>query len=261
MKNKQIFMISGLPRAGSTILSNILAQNTKIHSSPTSGLLDTLFSIRNNWETLIEHRASPYPQKLQNVLKSVFYAYYEEVDKPIIMDKSRGWLAYIEMMENVIGNNLKILVPIRPLTDILASFEVLYRNTSKVKRPPGEAENYFQFQTTKGRCDFWLKADQPIGLALNRLDDVVRRGLKDRLHFVEFEKLTNNPKQKLQEIYNFLGEKYYEHDFDNVEQVTKENDDIHGFIDLHKIRNKVEPVPSKAKEILGEDLVKFYNKK
>jgi sulfotransferase len=194
-------------------------------------------------------------------LKSTLQAYYHDIEKPIIIDKSRGWISYVELIEEITGCKAKILVPIRPVPDVLASFEVLYRETSKVKQPPGEAENYFQFQTTKGRCEFWMRPDQPVGLAINRLDDVVRRGLKDRLHFVEFGRLTNNPKQKMKEIYEFLGEEYYEHNFDHVEQVTKEDDEIHGFINLHKIRNKVEPVPSKAKEILGEDIVKLYTRK
>ena len=104
-----------------------------------------------------------------------------------------------------------------------------------------------------------MQNDQVVGISLNRLDDAVKRGLRDRLHLVDFNRLTTNPKQVLKEIYAFLGEEYFEHDFDNVEQVTMENDDIHGFLNLHTIRNKVEPVKSKAKEILGEEVFKIYS--
>lgn len=257
---KHIYYISGLPRAGSTILANLLCQNPKFQATATSGCLDVLFGIRNQWNNLIEHKAAPCPERLNKVLKTVLYTYYSDIDKPIVFSKSRGWIAYIELIEQVMGQKVKILVPIRPMVDILASFEMLYRETGKVRQPPGEAENYFQFQTVKGRCDFWLRQDQPVGLALNRVSDVTRRGLGDRLHFVEFGRLTTNPKQKMKEVYDFLGEEYYEHNFDHVEQVTHEDDEIHGFVNLHKIRNKIEAVPSKAKEILGEDIVKLYNK-
>ena len=69
----------------------------------------------------------------------------------------------------------------------------------------------------------------------------------------------------MREVYDFLGEEYYEHDFDNVEQVTQENDDMHGVKDLHKIRPKVEPVKSYWKEVLGERFeelgkMNFWNK-
>jgi len=257
--DKTIHFVSGLPRSGSTLLCNILLQNPKFHATQTSGCLDVLFATRNVWDNIIEHRAAPCPDKLQNVLKGILSAYYEEIDKPVIFDKSRGWIAYIELVEHIIGKKMKILVPVRQTPEILASFETLYRETAKVKKPPGEAQNFFQFQTMAGRCAYWTRPDQPVGLATNRLDDVIRRGLKDRLHFVHFNKLTSNPTQTMKEIYDFIGEEYFKHNFNHVEQVTKEDDDIYGFVNLHKIRNKVEPVKSKAKEILGEELVKQYS--
>ncbi len=255
---KTIYFSSSLPRSGSTLLSNILCQNNRFHATETSGCLDVCFGLRNNWNNLIEHKAAPCDKKLLNVLRAAFYAYHDDIDKPVVFQKSRGWLAYIEMVEEIIQEKAKILVCVRPVVDILASFETLYRETSKIKQPPGEAENYFQFQTTQGRCEFWLRADQPVGLALNRLGDVTRRGFQDRLHFVQFDRLTGNPKQKMKEIYDFLGEPYFDHNFDHVEQVTSENDEIHGFVNLHRIRNKVEPVPSRARDVLGDDLVKRF---
>ncbi len=36
--SKTIHFVSGLPRAGSTLLMNVLAQNPRIHSTATSGL-------------------------------------------------------------------------------------------------------------------------------------------------------------------------------------------------------------------------------
>ena len=44
-----------------------------------------------------------------------------------------------------------------------------------------------------------------------------------------------------------------ENDFDNVKQVTWENDEIHGIKGLHNIRPKVEPVPSKWEKVLGKE--------
>ena len=49
-----------------------------------------------------------------------------------------------------------------------------------------------------------------------------------------------------------LGEKPFEHDFDHVEQVTTEDDSVHGFKDLHKIRAKVAPQPPAWPDVLGQ---------
>ena len=259
MNSKKFYFISGMPRSGSTILANLLAQNPKFHATHTSGCLDVLFGIRNQWPKLVEHQAHPDQKALKRVLKSVLYAYYDDVEKPIIFDKSRGWVAHLELLEEILGEPPKILIPVRPLPDILSSFEKLHRETSKVKSPPGEAENYIQFQTVEGRCAFWMQPNSPVGLALNRINDVVKRGHKDKLHFIGFQNFTNDPQSTVKEIYDFLGEQYYDHNFDHVEQVTVENDEIHGYTNLHKIEPRIQPKLSDAEKILGKELVAKYS--
>ena len=97
-----------------------------------------------------------------------------------------------------------------------------------------------------------------LGLAYDRLKDVIHRGFVNNLHFVEFEDLTNNPKKKIKEIYEFLGIEPFQHDFNNVEQVTTEDDSVHGGLNLHKIRKKVLPIKDDSKEILGVDITEKY---
>ena len=257
---KTLYFTSGLPRAGSTLIQNILAQNPIHYATETSGIVDVLFSVRNQWTKQIEHKAHPCPKRMKNVLKSILFGYFEDISQNTVFVKSRGILPYIELMENILEQKIKIIVPVRPVVDILASFEKLYRKTSEFKQPPGEAENYFQFQTIKGRCEYWMRPDQVVGLALNRINDAVARDLKDRMYFVDFNELTSNPRKTFQGIYSFLGEKWFEHNFNHVEQVTQEDDDVHGYIDLHKIKNKVTPMPSFANEILGKEVADHFRK-
>ena len=46
---ENIFFQSSLPRAGSTLLQNILGQNPDFYVTPTSGVLELLFAARNNY--------------------------------------------------------------------------------------------------------------------------------------------------------------------------------------------------------------------
>ena len=41
-----IFFQSSMPRSGSTLLQNVLAQNPEIYATPTSGVLELVFSAR-----------------------------------------------------------------------------------------------------------------------------------------------------------------------------------------------------------------------
>jgi sulfotransferase len=148
---------------------------------------------------------------------------------------------------------------VRDTRDVLASFEKLYR-ANKGKRPvPSEEENYAKFQTVGGRCEVWTAANQPVGIAYNRIKDAMRRGLADRLHFVEFEKFTACPERTMKGVYEFLGLPYYaKHDFDNVQQVTQEDDVWHGYEDLHTIRPKIKPMEPQWPFILGKEIADLY---
>lgn len=257
---KTFIFISGLPRAGSTLLCNILAQNPQFYvSKATSGCHDILFNIRNQWDNLVEHKAEGVDyNQLKRVLQSVLNNYHT-TDKNIIIDKGRGWLSLLEMTQFILGYTPKVLVPVRDLTEIFSSFEKLWRKNTGQTQWNFEKEDYFKSQTVEGRCDIWAKNDQPIGLAYNRIKDVISRGFKDQLRFIEFDNLTNRPHETIQQVYNYLGLPYYQHNFTNIKQVTKEDDEgVHRIPDLHTIRSDVLPVPHDSTEILGSELVNKY---
>ena len=46
---KNIFFNSSLPRSGSTLISNLVAQNPNIYTTPTSGLADLILNAKNTY--------------------------------------------------------------------------------------------------------------------------------------------------------------------------------------------------------------------
>jgi sulfotransferase len=252
MLRKQFHFVAGLPRSGSTLLVNILGQNPRFRVGSTSGIMDVMFGVRNNWDKLIEFKASPYPEGKLRVLRGILESYYAASDHPAVFDKCRGWISsgMLEMAEAVLGREAKVLVPVRDLREVLSSFEKLHRKNALVQSGQ-EAQNYFSFQTVAGRCEVWMRLDQPVGLAVNRIHDALQRGFRDRLHFVHFSRLTHEPEDTLRDIYRFLGEEPYRHDFENVAQLTQEDDAVHGLTGLHSIRRRVEPVAADFQLVLG----------
>lgn len=250
-EKKEYYFIAGLPRSGSTLLANILAQNPRFHTTGTSGIMDVMFGVRNQWDNLLEFKASPNEAGKLRVLRGILESYYADTERPVIFDKCRGWLSLLEMAETVLGHKAKVLVPVRDMRDVLASFEKLWRENSKTSQLGQEGANYFQFQTVQGRTENWLRLDQPVGLAYNRITDAIQRGFGDRLFLVEFEDLTRRPEETFKKIYEFLGEAQFKHNFKNVEQVTWEDDSVHGFKNLHSIRPTVLPIEPQWPTILG----------
>lgn len=243
---KSIFFLAGLPRSGSTLLANILAQHPRIHVTPTSGIIDMLVNVRNHWDRNDAFKAMDRKRSEQvkeRVLRAMLQAYFADVPSPVCIDKNRYWCEFLEMAAVLVGSraNVRVLVTVRDLRDVLASFERLYRKTSGLGQLPQEAGMALKFKTALGRVEVFADDQQPVGRAYNAIRDAVTRGWKDAMHFIDYDALTADPAGTLAGVYAFLGEPPHEHDFARVEQVTVEDDFVYGFKDLHVIRSRVEP--------------------
>jgi len=261
MMQKTIICLGGLPRSASTLLCNIFCQNPDVHATHSSGLVDVLVTMRNQWERNVWHKAHPEPtEKLHRVLRAVIDAYYAEIDKPIIVDKNRGWPAYIELLEAITGEQAKVIVTVRDVKDILASFEKMHRKQIAERPTSGTMEFPAQMNTVEGRCSVWMSPGGLVGGPYATMKDAMDRGLDNRMCLVPFNALTMKPQDTMRRIYRFLSLPAFEHNFDNVEQVTEEDDKIHGWgPGLHAIRTRVEPVQSYWKEVLPLEAVARYD--
>lgn len=260
---REIFYIGGLPRSGSTLLCNIFAQNTDLFvSKSTSGCSEIIFNIKNIWPNLIEHKAAEKidQEQLRRVLHASLHSYHN-TDKKLILDKSRNWPFLFETLEFINQKKPKLIIPVRNLTQVIASFEKLWRKTSGEQNWPMFAPyGVDEWQTVEGRCKIYCKSDAPVGIAYNRVKDLIDRGHKKDVLFLEFELLTRYPEQSMKMVYDYLELPYYQHNFEHVEQYTKENDaEIHGIRGLHDIKNKVEPLKDYSLEILGNELYDQYS--
>lgn len=244
---KEIFFINGMPRSGSTLLCNILAQNPDFHTTPTSGLSDIVLNIHELWHRNPSIKASESTDKQLSIIKDIMFAYHSDTERPIVFNKSRGWSYLIELVEMALGRPIKILTTTRKLTCILASFEKLYRNELKNINSPMIRTH--EMATLSSRLNTW--SNGVVGSAFNSIQDAFMRGYGDRFHLIDYDLLTSDPKNTMFSVYRFLDKPVFEHDFDNVQQYTHENDTEHGFSDLHTIRPQIRPQVDDSAKILG----------
>lgn len=258
---KEIFYQSSMPRAGSTLLQNILMQHPKIHATPTDGLLELVVGAQSNYTHSPEFKAQD-AETMQKAFigfcKQGMQAYCDAItNKEYVVIKSRGWGIYRPLL-NMIFPEPKIICMVRDLRDIFASMEKNHRKN------PDKASGMINWQEMRGtslpkRIDIWA-AGQPVGVAIERLSEVMRMGYDKKILFIKYEDLCLHPSSSMTKIYEYLGVDFYEHDFDNIEQVTKEDDEVYGYSDLHTIRKKLEMKPSDARAILGRDIAEWiYN--
>jgi sulfotransferase len=256
---KRIYLLAGLPRSGSTLLANILAQNPDVHVTPTSGIVDMLVQVRNAWDMNDAFQATERAKcaaAKERVMRAMLQAYFADTHRPVCVDKNRFWAEYLEMAAMLLGgrDHVKVIVTVRDLRDVLASFERLYRNTVAAGQVQVDPAVIVKFRTAAGRLETFLDASQPVGRAYLAIRDAMTRGWTDRMHFVDYQDLTRQPKHTLERLYEFLREKPHQHDFERIEQVTIEDDFVYGFKDLHQIRSQVRPQAPQWKQVFDDNV-------
>lgn len=256
---QKIFYQASMPRSGSTLLQNILAQNPQFYVTPTSGLLELIFGVRLNYTNSPEFKAQDAAQMKKAFLafsQAGMEAYFRALtDKPYVVDKSRGWGVHFDLLTQIFNEEPKIICMVRDLRQILASMEKKFRESPDKNRP---IENHANLSgtTTLKRAVLHLQTP-PVGLALDRLQEIHHRGWNKKILFLRYEDLVSKPQGVMDQIYAYLGVSPYQHNFDKVVQVTCEDDQIYGISGLHEIRPKVEPLPNDYLSIIGKDAVRF----
>ncbi len=250
---QKIFYQSSLPRAGSTLLQNIIGQNPSFHVTPTSGMIDLMLGTRIGYNGNVESKAGD-----KDMWKEGFYSYCREgfrgytknlTDKPYILDKNRAWGSYYKLI-NEINPNPKIIFMVRDLRAVFASMEKKFRMYPDID--DGMLDNIKLANiTTHQRVETWASG-HPIGYAVNKLHQSILDKTAQNFLFIKYEDLCANPKPQVDSIYRFFGLEPFEHDYKYIPQITVEDDTVHGIYGDHIIRNTLGMLPDDSKEVLGQ---------
>jgi len=250
---RKFHFITGLPRSGSTMLSSILVQNPRIYA----GISDTLANlVKGSIEASIEepgmHLRVPL-SKREAIARHLIEAYHEgeEYNKPVIFNTNRAWTHLLDVIAQIHPES-KMIACVRDIPWVIDSFEQVHRkhpfNHSSVTG--GLSYNVYE------RADQLMKMDGTIGFGYVGLRQAFFGPNKHKIMIVEYEQLCKNPKGMMQAIYNFIGEEYFEHDFNNIESNWDEYDSMVG-MPYHKVSKKVE---FRQREfILPPDIIQKYS--
>jgi sulfotransferase len=242
----KIFFNSSMPRSCSTLFQNILANNPDFYATPTSTLLDMLLVSKKVYSTSSTVKAQDEEEMKKAFLMYSRFAvdgfFHGITDKPYVIDKSRGWAINMPYLKSFYPNP-KVICLVRDLRDIVASMEKNY-----LKNPDKTPAS-----TLPERVTMWMNnQSKPVGSTLSNLKEVIHRGFDKEIKFIRCEDLCDDPASVMKDVYNYLEVPYREVDYQNIIQVTNEDDKFHGIYGNHKIKPSIEPLQSDGLEVLGE---------
>lgn len=259
--DKTFYFMAGLPRSGSTLLSTLLNQNPRFYSGPSSPVVPTMLTLENSFSNDELFLGYPKIEVAKNIIASILPQYYSDIDKPVIFDKNRSWVNRMQYIPGYFDITPKVICPVRDIVEILTSFIMMcrrnpYTNQTKI--------NFIDEMLIKSniplsddnRCEFLASSNGILGQSYNGLKDAIMDGYDHCLHFVEYKDLVNNPQETLNKIYTFLDEEPFEHTFDNLTNIHRENDQqIYGLADMHEVRPVVKSTAPNPEEILSPEIL------
>jgi len=258
---KTYHFMAGLPRSGSTLLKSILDQNPNLHANPVSPVMELMYYTEEYLSRSEQYLGYPKPKNAHKMISSFIENYYFEREEDIIIDHCRAWPNNIERIKTYINPNPKIICPVRDVLEILASFiTMVHRNSDQVSFIDQHLIEKGVTVDDDNRCHYLMHGDGIVDQSLWSLAQAFIKNDTKHLLLVEYNDLVNTPEETMKRIYDFLEIDYYAHDFNNVENKHRENDDQWYLKDMHHVRKKVQKTSKKPEEVLSSLVMDKYKK-
>jgi hypothetical protein len=200
---KNIYFLSGMPRAGNTLLGSLINQNPKLNLTANSIVAEIIYQIELCKESQI-FKNFPDHESLNNVIFNVFKNYYEKWKAVNIIDRGPwGTPANLKLIKNIF-NRPKFIILYRPVLESLASF-------IKIEKP----------KNIHSRCETLMNLNGIIGKSLWSIKNIILE--KEDFILINYKDLINNTEEQLLRIYKFLNVDFFNHQLSKLNQFEVNN--------------------------------------
>lgn len=221
----------------------------------TSPLANLFRSIEDSTAKRVETSVFVTDLQREKLLKGLFSIYYEDSwNKKLVFDTSRMWCARTALVLKLFPK-AKIICCVREIGWIMDSFERIYRRNDQ---KPSSIYGFDTNGTVYSRTIGIAQSNGVVGYALDALKEACASQYKDRLFIVDYERLCKETGVVMQELYAFIDEPKFSHDYKSVEYSAGEFDRQLGVPGLHDVRGEVEW--REQETILPKDLFNRFDK-
>lgn len=224
--------IAGIPRSGSTLLCQLMAEHPQVysegHSSPVCSMLWHLRRAISDDDFLLAQLDAQFDKtysNLGNAARGFLRGWYENCGEKVVVDKNRAWLRMFEYLLSI-EPEARLLVCVRELGQVFGSIEQQHQRTilldfvdhSADVDPFERSEKLFGTQGAVGHP-----------LASVRAIEYLPAEAQRRILVVKFEELLAKPVEKMQEIYEWIGVDSFSIDKNHLKTRPSESDSHYRF--------------------------------
>jgi sulfotransferase len=215
-----IHFCGGLPRSGSTLLMNILQQNSRIFTTGTCALYEILHDkilVKSRYSETFQAMSTDQADKaMYGLIHGATRGWFEGLtDKPIVISKRHGWSSMFHLYPKS-----KFICLVRDLRDVVESFERVnsktlslhtYNDALTMTPAMHIHEKYKYYFNEANAFSVNLQKEVP------RMMEVFQKS-PEKVLFVRYEDFTKDPIYILKKIYMFLNEEYFDHNLNHINQ-------------------------------------------
>jgi len=236
--------VAGLPRSGSTLLCQLLAQHPDVdsegHSSPLCNVLMMIRRFVSDDDFMLAQLDAQFERSyanLRNAMAAFLHGWHAASGKGLVVDKNRAWLHCVEMLLQL-DPDARLLIPIRELGQIYGSIEAQHQRTILLDFTDHLAD-FDRF----GRADQLFAKDKAIGAPLSsiRAIEELPQAAKSRLYFVKFEDLMHRPGDTVRAVCDWLQLPPHAIDLKALAVRPHESDSHYRYKYLHRQLDRLEP--------------------
>jgi sulfotransferase len=258
-QNRKLFFLVAQPRSGNTLFASIMNQNKDIAATANSLTLEIMKDLFLLKKTDVFNNY-PDHKSLDNVLDNVFNNYYQHWPQRIIIDRGPVMTTgNFQLMQKHFKHGFKCIVILRDLMDVLASYMQWYTKN------PDAFPNRYGHNTDEEKLMMIMNSKGAVAKDLEAIKNSFN--YPDICHYVKYDDIVANPEQEFRKIYQFLDEPYFNHRFNDLDQVSVNGlsyddkivgNNMHKLFDgsVRKVYNPyIEKIPKSIKERYGH--IKF----
>ena len=252
-KNKQLFFLVAQPRSGNTLFTSIMNQNPDIACTPNSITLEIMKDLFLLKQTDV-FQNYPDHKSLDNVLDVVYDIYYKDWPQPIIIDRGPVMtIGNFALMQRHFKRPFKCIVLLRDLMDVLASYMKWYTEN------PDAFPNRHNCKNDEEKLSKIMNKDGAVAKDLEAIKNSYN--YPSLCHYVKYNDLVAQPEKEIRKVYQFMGLPYFNHKFEDLQQVEvngmKYDDTIVGK-NMHNIRSIVRKVHNPYIDKIPESIRQKY---
>ena len=231
------YFLSGLPRAGNTIISCILNQNKDIGVSANSLLPEVLYHLEEMKKTDVAFNNFRDEKSYHSMMAGIIPSYYSKWECQYIIDRSSWGTGYnLKLLKKYCPNEIKIVCLVRDAAEVFCSWIDWANHTPN---------NYLDRDTNNGSLEdkyrYLFHPHRQLVKTIVSVKNLMEVDPDGKMHIlIDYNEFIDNPVEQLDRIYKFLDIPYYMHNLKHIDQFksngVKYNDNKLGK-DMHKIRS------------------------